>query len=261
MPSKKLSRRLSTSAEDIGGDLEKRYLQFKNRDLAKSLAECQVKYQTVLKERNLLQKELMEENIAYKNTICNVKRVCQEGMKHLVSISNMFTDILTEVASVTNRNGLNVRKSDTTTPPHKTHSVKPMISGCTISKPTIKLQRLSENLQTLAENSEPDRNSENSASYTERTVPVISEVVAPSTSTAEQVDMRNVNCRSFFPNKMLQELETDTEIDEIEQNPLDESNTATTSFNQLSTIREESSSLKSPKTESVSVSTSIKRSR
>lgn len=268
MPSKKnnSSKKLSTSAEDAPGDLEKRYLKAKNRDLAKKLAESQVTIQTVTKERNVLQRKFIEErteNTTLKNILVRVKAASHLGMSHIVSISNIFTDIITQITPVTcNQNvPANPEKS-----PHKTQTVKPMVSGLTISKPTIKLQRLSDNLRAVSENTEPETargGSESPVRQNGKAASIVSETeVLPSTSAAAgPIITKNVTRRLH---DRLQELEMVTEMSDAELSTSDENVSADvkrSTIDQLSTIVEESSLEKTLRTRSVSFIDRLKRTR
>lgn len=145
-------------------DIEKVYLNMKNRDLAKRLADTQTKYTTILKERDILHEELFNEKLKtnmYSNKITSVDALFKEGMQHIVGLSHIFTSVLVMLASS--------RKSENASAPastsnvnskQKTHAVKPMVFGHTISHPTIKLSRISQQAVSNLSNAQQVRMSQ-----------------------------------------------------------------------------------------------------
>lgn len=140
------------------------YLKLKNRDLAKKLADMQKTNGDLSREREILQEELFNEKHranAYANRIQNCAMECRTAIGQLVGLSETLKNIMEKLA-VNNMFVDNNRL--TATPPtqkQKTKAVQPMVSGCTISKPTIKIKRISEQLLQATINGESSRTETN----------------------------------------------------------------------------------------------------
>lgn len=168
MPLKMVNRVKETApakASNADESTEIVYLKMKNRDLAKKLAELQKNYIEVNKDKDLLQEALFNEKSranGYANKIQDVVMDCRTALAQIVGLSNTLTNIIGKVSV----NNIHVtpfvdnNKTTATPQKQKTKAVKPMVSGCTISKPTIKLNRISDQLlqATINNNSDETRN-------------------------------------------------------------------------------------------------------
>lgn len=133
-------------------------LKLKNQDLAKKLAEIQKNYSEIVRERDYLQQALFNEK-KKTNTYINKMQDIQEDYKnaitHMVNLSGVLTTVLGKISNVINIGyDENITTPTKTPQQQKTKAVKPMVSGCTISKPTIKLSRISDQLLQATINGE-----------------------------------------------------------------------------------------------------------
>lgn len=111
--SKVLNRRRSKSCSvspvrNPIANVETSYVRLKNIELAKTLANLQVKCQTLEKDRDGLFKELVNERsqrLTYSNNIVYVNTICKEAVIHIQDISNLLTQMLEKLnaTNVANR--------------------------------------------------------------------------------------------------------------------------------------------------------------
>lgn len=131
------------------------YLKEKNYELAKNLAEMQERYGDLGRDRDLLQEAFFTEKTKanlYANKLNDFASDCRTALAHVVGLSNTLTNILTKLTS---NNQINLENKEKLSPQkQKTKAVQPMVGGCTISKPMIKLNRMSEQLLHRAMNGE-----------------------------------------------------------------------------------------------------------
>lgn len=125
------------------------YLKLKNRDLAKRLAEMQKNYTDVNREREQMQEELFNERLranAYANRLRSCEGDCRTAITQMFALSETLRTIMEKliVNNVENSRATTAAAAATPTPKQKTKAVQPMVSGCTISKPTIKIQRITD---------------------------------------------------------------------------------------------------------------------
>lgn len=124
----------------------------KNYELAKKVAELQKNYAESTKDREKLQQALFhEKRIAhtYATKFQSLMRDCQIALNQIVGLSTTLTNIMGKLSVNNIAVSPLAENNKTPTSPsqqQKTKAVKPMVSGCTISKPTIKLNRISEQL-------------------------------------------------------------------------------------------------------------------
>lgn len=124
------------------------YLQTKNRNLAKQLSEAQEKCKQMTQERNFLQEALFNEKIRanqHSNKLNDVSDDLKVALSHLIALSNSITGVITKLSQDNIQAGPVLENKIVSSPQkQRTKAVKPMVSGCTISKPTIKLNRISD---------------------------------------------------------------------------------------------------------------------
>lgn len=149
--------RAASSAAEYSSD-EVMYVKMKNHDLAKKIAEMQAQNAQLVSERRELNEALFNErcrNNAIEQKFCDVKKQCDMALEQMVALSNTLTTIMMRLSDNNNhapprdatpKDNASVRQKQ------RTKAVKPMVSGCTISKPTIKLNRISEQLLQATRN-------------------------------------------------------------------------------------------------------------
>lgn len=138
-------------ASNADESIETMYLKLKNRDLAKRLAETQKNIVDLQRERDQMQQNWFNERLrANKNAnrLQKCTSACQTVIKHMCAMSEAVHTLMEELVAI-NEEDDKVAATTTaaaaqTTPKQKTKAVQPMVSGCTISKPTIKIKRISE---------------------------------------------------------------------------------------------------------------------
>lgn len=134
------------------------YLRMKNKKLAKQLSEVQDKCTQMTRERNFLQEALFNEKIRaneHSNKLNDVAVDLRTALSHLVALSSCLTDVISKLAQNNVQAGPVLENKIMSSPQkQKTKAVKPMVSGCTISKPTIKLNRISDQFLQAVVNGE-----------------------------------------------------------------------------------------------------------
>lgn len=111
-------------------------LKLSNADLENKLAEVEKACSEISSEtgqiKQAIEKEQREKEF-YLKKIQEIKDLCQRGIQHLAQLVEITTDVLKSTGVV-----------EAETAKTKMRAVKPMIDGHVISKPTIKLNRVTE---------------------------------------------------------------------------------------------------------------------
>lgn len=149
----KVKKSVPPNTSDTNDTDDLAYLKMKNRDLAKKLAEVQKNYAEINKDKDMLQEALFNEKSkanGYANKLQDIALDCKTALTLVVQLSNTLTSIFSKLPT-NNAYTPSVEKTNGTPTPitpqkQKTKAVKPMVSGCTISKPTVKLSRISDQL-------------------------------------------------------------------------------------------------------------------
>lgn len=172
------------------------YLRAKNLELAKKLSDMQLQNATLTRDGELLRTALFNEKVranTYVNKLNDVTNDCRTALAHIVALSNTLTNILSKLSNNNNYASPMLENKNISPLKQKTKAVKPMVSGCTISKPTIKLNRISEQLLQAAVNGE-SRLEEQSRVHENRIEPVVNIRRLPERLNLEMLrqDMENI---------------------------------------------------------------------
>lgn len=135
--------------ESAGSDLlfntseaESVILKLSNDDLAKKLADMQIAVKQITEQRDVLIKEVQNEkssNAYYTKKLNNIMEMCKNGIQMMYELSSVTSDVL-KAANSTSESGESSKRKNRS----KTYAVRPMISGHVISKPTIRLNRVTD---------------------------------------------------------------------------------------------------------------------
>lgn len=117
-------------------------LHLKNADLEKKLADMQAAVKQITDQRDVLIKEVQNEKFAnefYTKKLTNIMDMCKSGIQMMYDLSSVTADVL-NAAKSGRENGESSKRVSRS----KTYAVRPMISGHVISKPTIRLNRVTD---------------------------------------------------------------------------------------------------------------------
>lgn len=117
-------------------------LKLNNEDLEKKLADMQAAVKQITEQRDVLIKEVQNEkssNEFYTKKLTNIMEMCKNGIQMMYELSSVTSDVL-KAANSAIENGESSKKASR----NKTYAVRPMISGHVISKPTIRLSRVTD---------------------------------------------------------------------------------------------------------------------
>lgn len=117
-------------------------LQLYNEDLEKKLADVQIAVKQITQQKDVLIKEVQNEKVSnefYTDKLTKIMEMCKTGIQMMYELSDVTSDVLKAA-----NNAQGIDKSYKPANKNKTYAVRPMISGHVISKPTIRLNRVTD---------------------------------------------------------------------------------------------------------------------